>query len=258
MTDENDLINTRVQRFSANPAGRDFVVGDVHGELEVLWRKLDAAGFDVGHDRLFSVGDLVDRGPDSPGVLALLDEPWFFAVQGNHENLLIDAVLYGIDTEQWQALGGEWSRSVDRRWLRQQARRLENLPHVIVVGEGAGRFNIVHAGLVDYEGQVLQDADIDDPAHAALLDCDPLLWSRVLARDYWRFLQGRREPGPAWQTGLSLTLCGHTPVSEAGLYRSHYFLDGGSGYVQLAGLRPGEPFLVDAGRLVRELAVPQR
>lgn len=41
-------------------------------------------------DRLFSVGDLVDRGEHAIDALALLDFPWFFAVKGNHEEVMCD------------------------------------------------------------------------------------------------------------------------------------------------------------------------
>lgn len=78
------------QRFPTNPSGRDFVVGDLHGCLDLLQAQLERVGFDTGCGRLFSVGDLVDRGPDSMGCLRLLREPWFHAVRGNHEDMLLD------------------------------------------------------------------------------------------------------------------------------------------------------------------------
>lgn len=46
-----------------------FVLGDVHGHAEVLRRLLERCRFDPDRDRLWLVGDLVNRGPDSPGVL---------------------------------------------------------------------------------------------------------------------------------------------------------------------------------------------
>ena len=51
-------------RLERNDLGRDLVVGDIHGPFAMLSRAL--AALDVGeHDRVFSLGDLVDRGPDS-------------------------------------------------------------------------------------------------------------------------------------------------------------------------------------------------
>lgn len=74
-----------IRRFTRNPLGRDLIVGDVHGCFTKLQASLDAVGFDPARDRLFSVGDLVDRGPESDQVLAWLAQPWFHAVSGNHE-----------------------------------------------------------------------------------------------------------------------------------------------------------------------------
>jgi hypothetical protein len=74
------------------------IVGDVHGELDALMSLLAAAGYDEeglhpdGRALVF-VGDLVDRGPDSPGVVGLvrklIQAGRAQAILGNHElNLL--------------------------------------------------------------------------------------------------------------------------------------------------------------------------
>ena len=96
--------------FDINKSGRDFVVGDLHGcidEFEALLKQVD---FDYSKDRMFSVGDLVDRGPDSMACLRLLREPWFHAVMGNHEDMMLDAVGSNLSqgVEQWDMNGGEW------------------------------------------------------------------------------------------------------------------------------------------------------
>jgi serine/threonine protein phosphatase 1 len=81
-------MNPRIRRVSANSQGRDFVIGDLHGCLDQLQDKLNSASFEPERgDRLFAVGDLVDRGPDSLGCLKLLQEPWFFSVLGNHDQM---------------------------------------------------------------------------------------------------------------------------------------------------------------------------
>jgi len=48
---------------------RTLFVGDVHGCLTELEGLLNLAGFLPKRDRLFFVGDLINRGPDSLGVL---------------------------------------------------------------------------------------------------------------------------------------------------------------------------------------------
>ena len=65
--------------FSFNDSGRDIVVGDVHGCFRTLERALSAVAFDPSADRLFGVGDLVNRGPYSEKAIEWLEQ-WFEAV----------------------------------------------------------------------------------------------------------------------------------------------------------------------------------
>ena len=64
---------------------RTFVVGDIHGCLDDLYNLLEHARFREGHDRLVLVGDLVDRGPNSAGVLRFARKLRATVVLGNHE-----------------------------------------------------------------------------------------------------------------------------------------------------------------------------
>ena len=52
-----------VRRFSTNPNGRDLIVGDLHGCVSKFRARLDEVGFDPARDRVFALGDLIDRGP---------------------------------------------------------------------------------------------------------------------------------------------------------------------------------------------------
>lgn len=55
------------------------------------------------------MGDLVDRGPHSPEALHWLAQPWFHAVQGNHESLAISHLCGGrVDLAMYRAAGGSW------------------------------------------------------------------------------------------------------------------------------------------------------
>ena len=74
------------------------IIGDIHGEYEALQALLEALGYDAqGHHpegrHLVFVGDLCDRGPDTPAVLTkvqqLVEQGAAQAILGNHElNLL--------------------------------------------------------------------------------------------------------------------------------------------------------------------------
>jgi predicted phosphodiesterase len=54
-----------IQRLSENLNGNDYVVGDIHGTFWKLEALLKEIGFNYDKDRLFSVGDMIDRGPDA-------------------------------------------------------------------------------------------------------------------------------------------------------------------------------------------------
>jgi bis(5'-nucleosyl)-tetraphosphatase (symmetrical) len=64
---------------------RRVFVGDIQGCREELERLLEALRFDPAADELHPVGDLVNRGPDSGGVLRLLRDLDVGGVLGNHD-----------------------------------------------------------------------------------------------------------------------------------------------------------------------------
>jgi protein phosphatase len=148
------------------------VIGDVHGcraELEALLTALGyhlrrdtegrpaGAGHPAGRRALF-VGDLVDRGPDTPGVLRLVmgmvAAGEALAVQGNHEHKLVRALRgravkigngLAEALEQFAAQPPEF-RAAAEAFCDDLA------PHLVLDG---GRLVVAHAGLKEaYHGRV--------------------------------------------------------------------------------------------------------
>lgn len=71
-------------------ARRLVIVGDVHGQKKALEDLLAKMGFDNDSgDHLVLVGDLVNKGPDSAGVVALAMDLGAHAVRGNHEDRVL-------------------------------------------------------------------------------------------------------------------------------------------------------------------------
>lgn len=98
-----------LKRFRVNKNGRDFIVGDLHGQISFFRALLDEVKFNPEIDRVFSCGDLIDRGVDSGECLALLDEPWFFACLGNHELMMFDVHRGFMNDHLWFENGGTWA-----------------------------------------------------------------------------------------------------------------------------------------------------
>jgi serine/threonine protein phosphatase 1 len=201
-----------VCRHPSNTVGRDFIVGDLHGCVDALRYLLREIEFDGTRDRLFSVGDLIDRGSKSEEALTLLDKPWFYAVLGNHEEALCLVAEGSMRRNWWYGIGGEWAGALPDEALIRYAQRLRTLPLVRVVGAGGERFNILHA---EFFGS---DAQLDTGVFTERVR-QQMLWGRELAL-------GSAEP--ARQEGLSVTYCGHTPMRDMGRIGSQIFVDTGA------------------------------
>ena len=148
--------------------------GDVHGcldKLDPLLERIEerAAAFPEKRHLVVSIGDLIDRGPDSAGVVERLIRgvPGCRTVvlRGNHEAMMLDFIRGGPDSENWLRNGGlDTIKSygvdleqilADRSGLPGLRRAfLQNIPahHLTFVRETPLRFEcgdyfFVHAGV---------------------------------------------------------------------------------------------------------------
>ena len=100
-----------------------YAVGDLQGCLDPLRRLLDEVRFDPARDRLWLVGDLVNRGPDSLGTLRFLRDLGDAAVTvlGNHDLHLL-AIAFGGHAPRRKDTFDEVLAAPDRdvlfAWLR--------------------------------------------------------------------------------------------------------------------------------------------
>jgi serine/threonine protein phosphatase 1 len=238
-----------IRSLPANCQGKDYIVGDLHGCYDLLQRVLGEVGFDTTCDRLFSVGDLIDRGPDSLRCLELLNEPWFYAVKGNHEDMMLEFFqsyrrdghlddLKDVNHTRFLWYGGTWVEhyfQADKRCMTSAFDRClalaENMPMILIVGEGENRFHVIHADLIKRgcrtEGTtVWLDSDIDswlaENATPASVE-DSLLYSRSLMSS-----DCVRQGNARFQAGLSPTFCGHTYAARPRQALSHICLDTGA------------------------------
>jgi calcineurin-like phosphoesterase family protein len=100
---------------SANGDMRLYVIGDIHGRSDLLDRMVDEIHRDIeshesGEYLTVTLGDYVDRGPDSRGVLdRVARNPFptrYIALKGNHETLFETFLQDPAVGPYWRSLGG--------------------------------------------------------------------------------------------------------------------------------------------------------
>ena len=120
--------NTPVSKHGPNPVGgRDLVAGDLHGEFDTLEHALEALDFKPAIDRLFTLGDLIDRGPRSADALDWLERGRFAGgTRGNHEQMMVNALLgYAPFVPRDSSAAGLWiSNGCDWWYESEEAERV--------------------------------------------------------------------------------------------------------------------------------------
>ncbi|PTB71919.1 Metallo-dependent phosphatase [Trichoderma longibrachiatum ATCC 18648] len=140
-------------------------VGDIHGMDAALEALLQKVNFDPSRDHLIATGDMINKGPDSPGVVARLMRLNASAVRGNHEDRILLALAEaetqtGVSKElsspDAEAHRGEAELlAVGRKLGKEQVEWLRKLPVILAVEPL--RILVAHAGLVPGVRPELQD-----------------------------------------------------------------------------------------------------
>lgn len=143
-------IMSKIEKYSANTQGVDYLCADIHGHFSLLESLMRGVDFDPAKDRLFSLGDLIDRGDESHKALEYLQFPWFHAILGNHELMLMKA--YESDDPQvsqwWHYWGGDWAQALSSGQLAPYYNAFKCLPVAIELALRNGqKIGLVHAQL---------------------------------------------------------------------------------------------------------------
>ena len=243
------------------PRGSTYLVGDIQGCFESLEALLAEVGFGAD-DRLWCVGDLVNRGPDSLGVLRFahgLGER-FACVLGNHD-LHFLAMVYGghphraTDTMRHLLDAPDCAELAD--WLRHQPLYIDSGGSVVV---HAGIPHIWTMGMARDNAREVE-AVLRGPGHARFFEAmygnEPALWRddlegidryratvNYLTRMRLVDVEGRLEFGH--KGTLDELPEGYAPwfsyptLIDATLYFGHWAaLDGGTGQSRIIGLDTG-------------------
>lgn len=179
---------------------RHFVIPDIHG-CALTFQALIEKRLQVRRtDRVYLLGDLIDRGPRTRDVLDILIE-WtrrgfmITSLRGNHEQMLLDAEASNDAMRTWLLNGGHATldsfginrpAEIPRRYIS----LIESFPYYFELKN----FILVHAGI-----NLLSSNPFDDTFY--------MLWHRPEAADQ-RKVRGKR------------VICGHTPHDRQSIQQS--------------------------------------
>lgn len=207
-------------RLARNECGRDFLIGDIHGEFDRVEQLLTQVKFDCQADRLVSVGDLVDRGPDSDQVLEWLARPGLYSVMGNHELMALAHACGGpLHAFEHVQNGGAWLAQLTPAIQMEYAEAFAKLPLAIELQTARGAIGIVHADVPPGLGwpELMAQLDREDRDLA-----NWLLWSRKRIDAHARGETVTNVPG------IERVYVGHTPVKAPMDIGNVTFIDTGA------------------------------
>ena len=206
-------MNSVYHRIDGGSFRKIWAVGDLHGCYTLLMNELDKISFDPARDLLISVGDLVDRGAENVECLELLQMPWFRAVRGNHEQLMLDALSSYGNVNHWIANGGGWFFQLDydkEVLARALVHKVAELPLVIELAINDRKVVICHA---DYPHN---QYEFDKPVPEKMV-----IWSRDRIGEAW--------DGVVTEiAGADLFVFGHTPARNPLKYSNQMYIDTGA------------------------------
>jgi len=203
-------------KFKMNTIGKDYVIGDIHGAFFALEKLLSKVGFDKTKDRLFSVGDLVDRGIESHRALEFLDYPWFHAISGNHEQIIIKIGLKSYDEaypkKRKNRDGNHWFFELSDEQKNKYIDSFKKLPIIIQIGD----IGLVHAYPLHSWATSVKMVKKNNSK-----SIDFMTRNRKAASD---FMKGKELPSIK---GIGRVIVGHTIFKKVSYSRNVIFLDTG-------------------------------
>lgn len=231
-----------VQYLTLNKQGRDFIIGDIHGHKKRFLKALESVGFDKSRDRLFCTGDLIDKGKHNLFILDSLREDWFFAIRGNHEQMLINRFEFPLVKPGWgsriqtrfeaedqhQRGGGKWFGRLWNDLAKQRIyQNLSALPYAITLQTEFGDIGLVHAEVPErfeswneFLKNLINDSDVRDDA----------VWNRYAIEsvyhankgEYW---EAEFQDAPRFIKDIILTVHGHTMSHEPVVHGNQVWID---------------------------------
>lgn len=192
-----------------------YVFSDVHGHFGTLDRLLERVS-PTSEDRIYMLGDMIDRGPDPIAVVQCCRSlPNTTVLMGNHEDLMFSFYLDPSDPSgqaNWLINGGETTlkglHALPQDERVDLARWLFTLPLYAQVEVGDRRYLLVHAGVNPWRFPKVLPTAWDEEAVDALMAeqyRDDIMWIRD---DFWG-----QPTGLVNDRGEGvIVIAGHTPT----------------------------------------------
>lgn len=214
---------------------KTFVVGDVHGRCAQLHNLLEMIPRDESSDTLVFLGDLIDRGLDAPGCVALVfdlcqgNPERVICLRGNHEEMLLE--FLGGRNNMWltPVTGGErtFEQYTGKTLRIDKERDLDDARGAVKDGIPPAHLEFIRARPFFYEDDyaIYVHAGLEPGKHPRDTPAQSLLWSRDM--EFYKNYRGKP------------CIFGHTPtpflplrgrLGRHGIYISHSAIGIDTGY----------------------------
>ena len=224
-----------ITSLGPNATGRDFIVGDIHGCFYLLEALLTHIEFDEQTDRLFSLGDLIDHGPESERVSEFLLQPWFHAIRGNHEWMLLrgahtveQAPVDMAAAQHWLSNAGSWFFQMPIPDQEAAYFDISRLPIMLEVEDTEGiTHGLIHGDVIADDWNVTRDRiQPTDPDPDFVQSLEHVLWSR---ERYARLMAtGNATSDAVGVANIDIVWFGHTPLTRPTRAANTRWLDTGA------------------------------
>jgi serine/threonine protein phosphatase 1 len=201
-----------IAKFEKNLNGRDFIVGDIHGEYLKLKSLLEKINFNPLVDRLFAMGDLVDRGQNSKDILQWMNYPWFFSSLGNHEVMIINYYFGLLDKDYLNDIGASWFLKLNQEEQLTIINYFQRLPIAIELNDDPFNYGLVHSSC-----PLKSWSDFKNLIHDKNIVNDSL-WTMFSNISFTKI------------NDIDILFVGHNAFNEPFVSGNMIFLDSGSGY----------------------------
>jgi serine/threonine protein phosphatase 1 len=173
-----------------------YAIGDIHGCSKTLEKLINRIVNNDKNPSFYSVGDLIDRGPDAKAVLDfLMDLKKNYPVQvvrGNHEEMMLNALSQ--ESESWFFNGADKTLLSFQNSLKTVEMDLQN-----IIPQKYIRFIASFPYYIELEDYFIVHAGFNFSAANPFDDTEAMVWTRTEENDF-QYTQGKK------------IIHGHTPI----------------------------------------------